>query len=243
MRRTLLRFLVILPLISGLSGCGIIDYFYLPPPEDTAQEVFEAGNDAMREKNYAQAKDYFSTLKDKFPFSPYAVEAELSLADAYYLDGDYLLAADAYKEFESLHPRHKAMPYVLFQIGNANLESFVSLDRPQDNVAEGYEYFTRLQESFPGSEYAEKAKPLMIRARKLMAGHEIYVADFYWRRARYGSAYERYKFVMENYPDVAEYQEYVKERARLSYLKKVEQEAENLRKEREGSWADYFEWL
>ena len=243
MRRTLLRFIAILPLLSVLSGCGIIDYFYLPPPEDTAQEIFEAGNDAMRDKNYAKAKEYFNTLKDKYPFSPYAVESELSLADAYFLDTDYLLAVDAYKEFESLHPRHKAIPYVLFQIGNANLESFVSIDRPQDNIAEGYEYLTRLQESYPGNEYAVKATPLMHRARKLMAAHEVYVADFYWRRGNYGSAYERYKFVMQHFKDVPDYQEYVKERARLSYLKKTEQEAELLREEDQGSWKDYFEWL
>lgn len=243
MRRKFLRFLAILPLLSVLSGCGIIDYFYLPPPEDTAQEIFEAGNDAMRGKNYAQAKEYFTTLKDKYPFSPYAVEAELSLADAYFLDADYLLAVDAYKEFESLHPRHKAIPYVLFQIGKAHMDSFVSIDRPQDNVAEAYEYLTRLQESYPGSEYAEKATALMQEARKLMAAHEVYVADFYWRRESYGSAYERYKFVLENFKDVPDFQEYVKERARLSYLKKAEQEAELLRKDREGSWTDYFEWL
>ena len=243
MRRSLLRLLVILPLMSVLSGCGIIDYFYLPPPEDTAQEIFEIANDAMRDKNYVQAKKYFTTLKDKYPFSPYAIEAELSLADAYYLDGDYVLAADAYKEFESLHPRHKAIPYVLFQIGQADLDSFISLDRPQDNIAEGYEYLKRLQESHPGTEYAEKAKPLMLRARKLMAGHEIYVADFYFRRENYGSAYERYKFVIKQFPDVTEYQAYATERARISYLKKTEQEAEMLREDREGSWRDYFDWL
>ena len=41
-------------MLAGLSGCGIIDMIYLPPAEDTAQEIFEAANDAMADKNYVR---------------------------------------------------------------------------------------------------------------------------------------------------------------------------------------------
>ena len=105
------RHLVLAACLLLLSGCGIIDYFFLPPPEDTAQELYEGANDAMQEKNYSQAAQYYTKLKDNFPFSPYTVEAELSLGDAFFLDGKYPEAAEAYKEFESLHPRHEAIPY------------------------------------------------------------------------------------------------------------------------------------
>lgn len=243
MRRTVIRFLALLPVLFVLNGCGFIDYFYLPPPEDTAQELFEAGNDAMREKNYASAIEYFNTLKDKYPFSPYTIEAELSLGDAYFLDEEYTLSADTYKEFETLHPRHEAIPYVLFQIGNANLNSFISIDRPQTNIAEAYEYFQRLQEAYPSSEYAVKAQEYLHTCRKHMAEHEIYVADFYWRTERYMAAYKRYSTVVEQYSDVEEYQEYAREKAKVSYLKSQQQEAKERRERREGSWKDYFEWL
>lgn len=76
------RHLVLAACLLLLSGCGIIDYFFLPPPEDTAQELYEGANDAMQEKNYSQAAQYYTKLKDNFPFSPYTVEAELSLGDA-----------------------------------------------------------------------------------------------------------------------------------------------------------------
>lgn len=50
------RHLVLAACLLLLSGCGIIDYFFLPPPEDTAQELYEGANDAMQEKNYSQAR-------------------------------------------------------------------------------------------------------------------------------------------------------------------------------------------
>ncbi len=243
MRRTVIRSGLLLAMLFMLSGCGLIDYFYLPPPEDTAQELFEAGNDAMREKDYASAIEYFTGLKDKYPFSPYTIEAELSLGDAYFLDEEYLLAVDTFKEFETLHPRHEAIPYVLFQIGNANLLSFVSIDRPQTNIAEAYNYFMRLQDSYPGTEYAVKAQSYLHTCRKYMAEHEIYVADFYWRTEHYMSAYKRYTSVVETYGDIEEYQEYAKERARLSYLKSQQDLSKQELERREGSWKDYFGWL
>ncbi|ABB38862.1 outer membrane assembly lipoprotein YfiO [Oleidesulfovibrio alaskensis G20] len=243
MRRTIVRFMVMLSLLATLSGCGIIDYFFLPPPEDTAQELFESGNDAMREKDYASATDYFSKLKDNFPFSPYAIEAELSLGDAYFLDEEYAMAAEAYKEFETLHPRHKAIPYVLFQIGNANLKSFVSIDRPQTNVAEAYEYFSRVRESYPGSEYAQKAGELLGECRRLMAEHELFVADFYWRTGKFRSAASRYQHVAQEFPDVEDLRAYAEEKGKIAYLRATEEKAQQDRDRRHGSWKQWFEWL
>ena len=68
-------------MLAGASGCGIIDMIYLPPAEDTAQEIFEAANDAMADKNYVRAVELYNKLRDAYTFSPYTVDAELSLAD------------------------------------------------------------------------------------------------------------------------------------------------------------------
>ena len=103
MAKKLLRCLLLALCLGALPGCGIIDMFYLPPAEDTAQEIFEAANDAMSEKNYVRAVELYNKLRDNYPFSPYTIDAELSLGDAYFLDEEYDLAAETYKDFEALH--------------------------------------------------------------------------------------------------------------------------------------------
>ena len=125
MRKSALVFL----LLFLLSGCGVIDRFYLPPPDYTVQEIFEAANDAMRDRDYAKAARFYARVKDDYPFSPYAVEAELSLGDAYFLGEDYAQAAEAYRDFETLHPRHEAIPYALFQLGVSLRSGYISVDR------------------------------------------------------------------------------------------------------------------
>lgn len=239
----LIRFIMVAVLAFCLSGCGIIDFFYLPVAEDTAQELFEAGNDAMREKNYAAAIDYYTKLKDTYQFSPYAIEAELSLADAYFLDGEWLAAIDSYKEFESLHPRHEAIPYVLFNIGMANKNMYQSIDRPINPIEEAYSYFKRIDDSYPDSKDAEQARKLLVECRRLMAEHELYIADFYYRMGKYGSAWLRYKNIVDNYKDVTGIYTHAEEKIQSAFINYREQQAKDTMERREGSWKQWFDWL
>lgn len=243
MRNALYRILSAVPLLLLLSGCGIIDYFYLPSPEQTAQELFENGNDAMREKRYGVAAESFSRLKEQYPFSPYTIEAELSLADAHFLDQDYLLAGEAYKEFETLHPRHESIPYVLYQVGQSRQKAFLSIDRPTTGLTEAVQYYQRLRESYPGTEYAEKARQHIAECRRLLAERELYIGDFYWRADRYGAAWRRYVYVVENFPEIADLRQHAAQKSELAYLKYRQQQSQQVHEQREGSWKRWFNWL
>ena len=241
--RTVIRVILVAALSVCLSGCGIIDFFYLPTSEDTAQELFESANDAMREKNYALAIDHYTKLKDAYQFSPYAIEAELSLADAYFLDEEWLAAIDAYKEFEGLHPRHEAIPYVLFNIGMASKNMYLSIDRPITPITDAYSYFKRVYELYPDSEYADRSRELMVECRRLMAQQELYVADFYFRMGKFGSAWLRYKDLVNNFKDVPDIYTHAEEKGQAAFIRHREQEAREILERREGSWKQWFNWL
>lgn len=243
MRKSVLRFLVLTMLVASLSGCGIIDYFYLPPSEDTAQELFENGNDAMAEKDYMSAVEYYTKLRDQYPSSPYTLEAEISLGDAYFLDEEYILAAEAYKDFEEMHPRHQAIPYVLNQIALSDMKSYRSIDRPITALVEAVGYLQRVQESYPDTEYATRAAELIHACRNQMAQHELYIADFYERAGRYGAAWRRYVHVVENYADQEEEHAYAQQKAKTVYVDYLESMSTEERRQQEGSWKDYFDWL
>ncbi len=239
----ILRHTVLVLCLFTLSGCGIIDYFFLPPPEDTAQELFEGANDAMLAKDYDQAAKYYTKLKDNFPFSPYTLEAELSLGDAYFLDEDYPMAAEAYKEFETMHPRHEAVPYVLYQIGMSDIKSFISIDRPTNMVQEAIEYLTRLQDTYPNSEYAQQAPKAIAEGRRLLAEHELYMADVFWNMERYGSAWRRYSYIVDNFADVPLVHKHAQEKALAAYARYRETNSDETREIIEGTWKDWFQWL
>ncbi len=242
-RRIFLRAASVALVVFGLSGCGMIDSYFLPPPEDTAQELWEAGREAMKEKHYTEAQDMFTKLKDRYPFSPYTPDGLVGLGDAYFMDEKYLQAADAYKEFESLHPRNEQIPYVLYQIGISTFKRLESIDLPQDGLQEAIQYFTVLKDAYPNSQWGQDAQNWVIKCRTRMAEHELFVADFYWNSTRYGAAWKRYMYVAENYKDLPAVLKYSKERAQISYLEYQKYLSESERREALGTWHKFLKWL
>lgn len=238
-----LRALAFVLALFCLGGCGIIDMIYLPPAEDTAQEIYEAGNEAMSEKNYVRAVELYNKLRDQYPFSPYTIDAELSLGDAYYLDEEYEIAAEAYKDFESLHPRNEAIPYVLYQTGMSLLKQFRSIDRATTELQEAWDYFNRVVQQYPGTAYAESARENMLTCRKLMAEHELYIADVFWNMGKYGPAWHRYVFVAENFKDVPEVSGHAREKSVAVWHIYRNEETNAKRERREGTWKNWFKWL
>ncbi|BBD07796.1 outer membrane protein assembly factor BamD [Desulfovibrio ferrophilus] len=241
--RKLLQFVSLMGLLLVLPGCGMIDYYLLPPPEDTAQELYEAGLDAMKAKEFESAAGHFQALKDRYPFSPYTPKAELSLGDAWFLAEEYQMAADVYEEFEALHPRHEMIEYVLFQVGVSNFKLFESIDKPHNTVRTAIEYFTRLKQVYPESKYIAEADRYIVECRRLMAEHEVFVADFYWRSERYGSAWERYTYIKDNFQDLPEIAAYAAKRAEIAWLKHQKLTSEEERERLQGSWKEWLDWL
>ncbi|CAM2057803.1 Outer membrane protein assembly factor BamD [Desulfovibrionales bacterium] len=231
------------PLLLLITGCGLVDYFYLPAPEDTAHELWESGNAAMNATDYFKAVEYFDKLNDRYPFSPYTVQAELALADAYFLNGNYVEAMDAYIKFESMHPRHKEIPYVLYQVGLSGYKSFTSIDRPQIQVEKGLQYLQRLWESYPETKYAVVAKDYIVKCRCILAQHELFIGDFYMRIKKFGGAWQRYQYVVDNYKNLSDIHKYASRQAELAYLRLQKQESQEFMEKSHNSWKHYFNWL
>ncbi len=235
--------LVLLVCLFFLSGCGTMHSWFFSKPKDTAQEIYRAGKESMQEEDYTAAIDYFKKLKKKFPFSPYTVKGELRLADAYFQEDRLMEAEKSYKDFESLHPGHEKIPYVLFRIGLCNFKRFRAIDLPLTDTKEALQYFQRVKQSYPTSEYAKKAVDYIEKCKLYLARHEIYVANFYWNTEKYAAAWKRYQSVMQKYEDMETLYNYAKKRSKMAYLKLQESLAAEKRREKQGSWKDWFEWL
>ncbi len=235
-------FCLLLCALFLFSGCALVDHFRTPEP-DTAQDIMEDGEEAFEQGDYQEAISRFRQLKEDFPFSPYTTRAELRLADAYFADEQYEAAKLAYKDFESLHPGHEKIPHALLRIGKSNLRQFRAIDLPQDNVREARQFFNRVQQSYPQTEYAQEAREYADKCARHLANHEIFVANFYWRTSDYQAAWKRYAGVADNFSELEEIYEYASERSDLAYYRYQQQQAEDIRTEEKGTWRNWFDWL
>ena len=184
------------------SGCA----WFQTEEEKTAQELINDGMDQYNDKDYKDALESFEKLKDWYPFSQYAILAELKIGDAYYHLEEYEDAIAAYEDFESLHPRNEAIPYVIYQIGLCYFERIDTIDRDQSTAQKALETFERLRKQFPKNPYSIKAEQNIKKCQKSLAGHDLYVGLFYYKSKHYKAALERFKKVLTRYPDVGVHQ-------------------------------------
>ena len=114
--------------------------------------------EAYQEGKYKDAIESFEKIKDWYPFSKYAILAELKIADSHYKLKEYEEAVSAYEQFENLHPLNDAIPYIIFQTGLCYFEQVDTSDRDQTRARKALESFNRLIKQFPNSTYSAKAR-------------------------------------------------------------------------------------
>ncbi len=191
-------FAIMLLIAVHLFGCA----WFQAKEEKTARELAEEGTEALRDKDYRKAIESFEKLKDWYPFSRYSILAELKLGDAHYYCKEYEEAIFAYEEFENLHPKNEAVPYVVYQIGRCYFDRLQAIDRDQTMARETLQTFERLIRTYPDSPYARKAEKYMKVCNRNLAEHEFYVGMFYYKTKHYKAALERFKTVLRSYPDL-----------------------------------------
>ena len=192
------KILVIGALFLFLCGCSMFDKS--TQMNKTAQQLAAEGAAAFMNEDYKDAVKAYTDLKDWYPFSKYAILAELKIADAQFHLEQYDEAIVAYESFEKLHPRNEAVPYVINQIGICWFNQIDTVDRDSTPARNAMAQFRRLTQQFPDSEYVKDALEHIDSCVDNIAGHELYVANFYNKTEEYQAAQKRYEFIVEHYP-------------------------------------------
>jgi len=170
-------------------------------PEKTADELAAEGLEYFEQKDYQEAITSYERLRDWYPFSVHAKDAELKVADAYYRLEEYDQALVAYRTYYQLHPTDPQVPYVLYQIGRCDFDQILSIDRDQTPAANAMESFRLLITQFPDHEYAIQAKAHIDTCLENLAAKEHYVGKFYFKSEHYKAALQRFQVVVNDYPD------------------------------------------
>lgn len=176
---------------------------------ETARQNFEAGEKAMVDGRYAEAVKFFDHTKNKFPYSKYAVLAELRTADAHFAREKWIEAADAYRIFVRFHPRHEKVPYATFRIALSYSKEIdqdvwwfpTAIEKDQTAARDAIRAFDEYLARFPDDENVAEAKRLRTEARARLAETDLYAADFYERKKKWQGAVWRYERVANEFGD------------------------------------------
>lgn len=198
--------LLLAAFVAALVGCASQDI----PADASEQQLYELAQQALRDENFDRAVKALQALEARYPFGPFAEQAQLELIYAQFRNYEEEASIAATDRFIRLHPQHPNVDYAYYMRGLANyvqgtglMERFLPTDMTQRDIGpalQSFEDFRQLLYRFPDSDYAADARARMVYLRSRLARHEINVANYYFRRGAYLAAANRGRYVVENYP-------------------------------------------
>ena len=149
---------------------------------------------------YQDAIDKFQEVVDNYPYSEYAVAAELKIADAYFEQKRWDEALSYYRDFAELHPQHEKVPYTIYRTALCHAKQSATPDRDQTATREALAALDQLMTRYPTAPEARDAETLWKELRTELGEHVLGIGDFYWKRDEYQSAAGRYRQVLDEFP-------------------------------------------
>ena len=207
----MIRILLLAVLTLSLGACSWFKKDDDVPPDTGEKNLYETAQKNIDSSNFDLAIKNLQLLEARYPFGPYAEQAQLELIYAHYRNFDHPEAVAAADRFIRLHPQHPNVDYAYymkglsaFTEGQGLLERFLPTDQTQRDpgpARQSFADFSQLLSRFPGSEYAADARARMVYLRNLLARYEINVANYYFKRRAYVAALNRGRYVVENFQE------------------------------------------
>lgn len=170
--------------------------------EKDPASLYQDAVEEVESEHYQIALEKLRAIKNKFPYSSYAVDAQLKIADVYFIQELYAEAAGAYESFRDLHPKHEKASYAMYQIGRAYFNDTPrNVARDLSSAQKTIDTYSDFVRRFPEDPRVKEAKEDIQKVRELLAAKEIYIGDFYLKRDFDDSAKPRYQKVIELYPE------------------------------------------
>ncbi len=206
--------MVLLMALAGTwaGGCATADDSGKPVTYSlTAKQNYDKGLVELKDENFAEAAKFFSFVKQKFPFSKYAVLAELALADTQFQRGNHQEAIDAYKTFVRLHPTHERVEdgYVAFRVCECYVREMPddwflippAYEKDQSAVRDALRELNDFIDKYPDSKYLKEAQDDRRTVMRRLIEHEVYVARFYLDLDQPKAAVLRLEGAIRRFPD------------------------------------------
>jgi outer membrane protein assembly factor BamD len=199
-RRLAIALAALLPLLSGCGGKKDSDQSngtdVAPAP---VEQLYNNGVDALQSQRYSTAADQFAAVEQNYPYSPWAVHAQLMNAYAQYLQNHYTDAIDSLNHFIQLHPTNRDTPYAYYLRALCYYEQISDIQRDQKGTQDAMNALQEVINKFPDTAYARDAQLKIDLCRDHLAGKEMAIGRWYQSQHLYEAAIGRFQRVVDDF--------------------------------------------
>lgn len=192
-----------LPLLLALSACGggSKDQAATDPsaPAPPVEALYNNGLDALNARRYSTAQDQFSQVEQNYPYSSWAVNAQLMAAFSYYQQNKYTDALNQLDRFIQLHPVHRDIAYAYYLRALCYYEQIVDIQRDQHGTEQAMNALREVVTRFPDTPYARDAQLKIDLCVDHLAGKEMEIGRYYQGQHLYTAAIGRFQRVVDDF--------------------------------------------
>lgn len=168
-------------------------------PSAPVEEMYNNGLDALNARRYTSATDQFNAVEQNYPYSSWAVNAQLMSGYALYLQNKYTDALTTLDRFIQLHPAHRDIAYAYYLRALCYYEQIADIQRDQKGTEQAMNALREVVNRFPDSSYARDAQLKIDLCFDHLAGKEMEIGRFYQKQHLYTAAIGRFQRVVDDF--------------------------------------------
>ena len=193
--------------VGGCRSDGDIDITALDIETDPADVLYNQALANMKAGKLSEASRKFDAIDKQHPYSEFARKAMVLNAFATYRMGRYSESINSARRYISLYPGSEDTAYAYYLIGLAYWKQIPQVTRDQRVTRRAIQAFNEVITRYPDSEYVLDSEQKLRFARDQLAGKEMQIGRYYQERKEYAAAINRFRTVVEKYPNTRQVEE------------------------------------
>jgi len=196
--------IVIIAVLVYLTGCH--DSQYVIKQTDKNLKYRYAMNWYLK-RNYYEVIPVIEDLMPYFKGTDTAERLYFMLADCYFFNKEYMVAAYHYKTFRDLYPRSYKAEVASYKIAECYRNDVPRIELEQTDTEKAIEYYKSFISEYPKSPMVEIAYQQIEKLKRNLELKALSSANLYFQTSNYRAAAVSYKNVIAQYPNIKEYEE------------------------------------
>jgi len=170
-------------------------------PGDPINVAYDKAFALFEKEEWGDAARSFNTVTRIGRGTQFARDAQFYLAESYFNNKSWLLAASEYERFISIYPNDPRREEVDFKNALCYYHMSPRYQLDQTDTKKAIELFQLFNNRYPDSELVIEASTYIDELRNKLAHKYFDAADFYLRTDRFKAAIIYYDQIIELYPD------------------------------------------
>jgi outer membrane protein assembly factor BamD len=191
-------------LLALLSGC--IDSQKVIKSNDRAYK-YKMASQWFQQGKYIHAVPVIEDLMVIYKGTDTAPKLYFMLAESYYLNKEYTVAAYHYKTYKDLYGKTPNAEIATYKLADCYAKQVAPIELDQVDTKKAIDYFKVFISEYPYSDKNNEALKQIEQLKRNLEVKALMSADLYYKTQNYRAASYTYKNVINQFPEIKEFEE------------------------------------